>query len=304
MASFRLSTVRISSDSIRPTGMPVQLSTISAIAWPSTTGKISGCSPCSVRSLPSVRASLSALGLAASSACRRRAASAAAFVGRTRRPRSRPRTRVDLGHQLPLGLPALLELCQLRRLVLCARYPARRAVPRGRAPAAVSRSTISSSVSISAMRRRRSSIGAGIAVWLIADAGAGGVEQADRLVGQLAGRDVARRQAHRLAHRLVEDAHLVVLLQRRRPGRASSRSRPLLARLLDLHHLEAAGQRRVLLEVLLVLGPGRGRDGAQLAAGQGRLEQVGRVALPGLAAGADQRVRLVDEQDDRRGRLP
>ena len=58
----------------------------------------------------------------------------------------------------------------------------------------------------------------------------------------------------------------------------------------------------VLLEVLLVLGPGGRRDGAQLAAGQRRLEQVGRVALPGLPAGADHGVRLVDEQDDRRGR--
>ena len=35
----------------------------------------------------------------------------------------------------------------------------------------------------------------------------------------------------------------------------------------------------VVLEVLLVLRPGGGGDGAQLAAGQGRLEQVGRVAL-------------------------
>ena len=69
--------------------------------------------------------------------------------------------------------------------------------------------------------------------------------------------------------------------------------------LLDLDHLEAARQGGVLLEVLLVLRPGRGGDGAQLAAGQGRLEQVGGVALPGLPAGADHGVGLVDEQDDR-----
>ena len=55
---------------------------------------------------------------------------------------------------------------------------------------------------------------------------------------------------------------------------------PRLVRLLDLHHLKAARQRRVLLEVLLVLGPGRGRDRPQLAARQRRLEQVGGVALP------------------------
>ena len=42
------------------------------------------------------------------------------------------------------------------------------------------------------------------------------------------------------------------------------------------------------------------RDGAQRAARQRRLQQVGGVAGAGRAAGADQRVRLVDEQDDRR----
>ena len=51
----------------------------------------------------------------------------------------------------------------------------------------------------------------------------------------------------------------------------------------------------------LVLGPGGGGDGAQRTARQGRLEQIGGVALPGLAAGTDQRVRLVDEQDHRLG---
>jgi hypothetical protein len=51
--------------------------------------------------------------------------------------------------------------------------------------------------------------------------------------------------------------------------------------LLDLDHLEAAGQGGVLLEVLLVLGPGGGGDRAQLAARQGRLEQVGGVVLAG-----------------------
>ncbi len=68
---------------------------------------------------------------------------------------------------------------------------------------------------------------------------------------------------------------------------------------MQLHRLEAPGQCRVFLEVFLVLAPGRCSDGAQLAACQGRLEQIGRIAAAGLAAGANQRVRLVDEQDDR-----
>ena len=69
-------------------------------------------------------------------------------------------------------------------------------------------------------------------------------------------------------------------------------------RLLDLHRLEAPLEGRVLLEVFLVLGPGGGGDGAQLAAREGRLEQVGRVAAALRAAGADDGVRLVDEEDD------
>ena len=72
--------------------------------------------------------------------------------------------------------------------------------------------------------------------------------------------------------------------------------------LLDLDQLEAARQGGILFEVLLVLGPGGGGDGAQFAAGEGRLEQVGGVVLAGLAARADHGVGLVDEQDDRRGR--
>ena len=65
------------------------------------------------------------------------------------------------------------------------------------------------------------------------------------------------------------------------------------------HLLEAALQRRVLLDVLAVLVQ-RGRaDHAQLAAGQHRLEHVAGVhrALAGRA-GADDGVQLVDERDD------
>ena len=42
----------------------------------------------------------------------------------------------------------------------------------------------------------------------------------------------------------------------------------------------------------------------RVAARQRRLQQVGGVARAGLAAGADQRMRLVDEQDDRRAARP
>ena len=131
-------------------------------------------------------------------------------------------------------------------------------------------------------------------------AGTGGVDQADRLVRQLAGGDVASRQAHGLAHRFIEDAHLVMQLERGDEA-ANHGDRHLFARLLDLHRLEATGEGGVLLEILLVFGPGGGGDRAQLAAGEGRLQQIGGIVLAGLAAGADQRMGLVDEQDDRLG---
>ena len=67
---------------------------------------------------------------------------------------------------------------------------------------------------------------------------------------------------------------------------------------LDEHRLEAPRQRRVLLDVLAVLVE-RGRaDAVQLAARQRRLEHVGGVHRALGLAGADQRVQLVDEQDD------
>lgn len=56
--------------------------------------------------------------------------------------------------------------------------------------------------------------------------------------------------------------------------------------------------------MLLVFGPSGGGDGAQLAARQRGLEQIGCVAGASRATGADEGMRLVDEQDDRHfGRL-
>ena len=133
------------------------------------------------------------------------------------------------------------------------------------------------------------------------DARRGGVEQADRLVRQLPRRDVAVRQIDRGDDRGVGDAHLVVLLHR--PENAAQHvAAGRDVRLVDLDRLEAPGQRRILLDILPVLRPGGGGDGAQRAARERGLQQIGGVAGAGRAAGADQRMRLVDEQDDRRRR--
>ena len=79
---------------------------------------------------------------------------------------------------------------------------------------------------------------------------------------------------------------------------AEDRDRVLDRRLADEDRLEPAFEGGVLLDVLAVLVERRGADAAELAAGQGRLEQVGGVHRPLGLARADDQVQLVDEQDD------
>lgn len=69
-------------------------------------------------------------------------------------------------------------------------------------------------------------------------------------------------------------------------------------RLADLHRLEPALECGVLLDVLAVLVEGGGTDGLQLTAGQLRLEDAGGVDRALGGTGTDERVQLVDEQDD------
>ena len=65
-----------------------------------------------------------------------------------------------------------------------------------------------------------------------------------------------------------------------------------------LHGAEASRQRLVFLDVLLVLAQRRGADHAHFAAREHRLEDVGGVRRRAeRGAGADHRVRLVDEED-------
>ena len=87
--------------------------------------------------------------------------------------------------------------------------------------------------------------------------------------------------------------HLVALLQAAQDG-----DRVLDRRLADEDRLEAALERRVLLDVLLVLVERRRADAAQLAARERRLEHVRRVHRAFGRARADERVQLVDEEDD------
>ena len=122
------------------------------------------------------------------------------------------------------------------------------------------------------------------------------VDEVDGLVGQVAVGQVAPGQAHRGVNRRVGDAHAVVELERRYQAAQDRRGQRGL-RLVDGDQLEASAEAGVALDAPSVLGD-RGRaDAAQVAARQGGLQEIRRVAAARFAAGADQHVDLVDEQD-------
>src|SRR5690606_15519371 len=132
---------------------------------------------------------------------------------------------------------------------------------------------------------------------LDAEAAGGLVDEVDGLVGQEAVGDVAVGELGGGHDGAVGDAdavvHLVAVLDAAQDGDGV-----LDGRLLHEHHLEAPFERLVLLGVLPVLVERRRADGAELAAREGGLEDVGRVHRALGGAGPDERVDLVDEQDD------
>ena len=267
--------------------MPVHAATISATTWPSTCSGTIGSPPCSACSAATRSASLSRVACTSTgwpSSDGPRVVERFAQFG-------------DLGDDHALGFIARFVLRQLleRRVARAAQLAEPLVVRCAARCLALQRRDLRVDPLDALLRvvdrRRRRAVRE-------CDLRARGVEHADRLVRQLAAADVAMRQAHGLGDRVVEDPHVEVLLhQAGHP--AQHRGRERLARLFDLHDLEAPRERRVLLEVLLVFAPRRRGDRAQLAARERRLQQVRRVVLAGLAARADDRVRLVDEQDDR-----
>ena len=123
------------------------------------------------------------------------------------------------------------------------------------------------------------------------------VDEVDRLVGQEAVGDVAVGEHRRRDERRVADPDAVVCLvalleAAQDPDRVRDR------RLADEHGLEAPLERGVLLDVRAVLVERRRADRAQLAAGEHRLQQVAGRDRALRRARADDRVELVDEEDD------
>ncbi len=127
---------------------------------------------------------------------------------------------------------------------------------------------------------------------------AGGlVDEIDGLVGQLPAGDVTRGEFRRGHQRGVANANAMVDLVALFEA-AQDRNGVVQRRLAHHHGLEAPFECLVLLDVLAVLVERGGADAAQIPARQGRLEHVGGVHRALGPARADQRVQLVDEQND------
>ena len=130
-----------------------------------------------------------------------------------------------------------------------------------------------------------------------AHARAGLVDHVDGLVRKEAVLDVTVRHLHGCLERLVGEVHLMMRLVAIAQA-AQDADGLLLVGLADGDGLEAALERGVLLQMLAVLVDGRCADDLNLAARQRRL-QDGRGVDGALGrACADERVHLVDEQDD------
>ena len=127
-----------------------------------------------------------------------------------------------------------------------------------------------------------------------------GIQKTDRLVRQLPVGDVTFGEPNCRSEGLIQELNPMVLLKHRSDPTHHEDCLGLV-RLPYLDRLKAPSKRRVIFDVLLVLGPGCRGNGAQGAARQSRLEQVGRIARSLRAPRPDQRMRFINEEDDRFG---
>ena len=129
---------------------------------------------------------------------------------------------------------------------------------------------------------------------------AGLVEELDRLVGLIPAGQVLFGQLHRFPECIHRDPKRRVVLLYRRQTAFEDTERDLRRGRVDADQLEPPGQRAVGLDRVLVLGKRRAADTGNLAPRQDPFERLVRVAerpAP-VHARLEQRVHLVDEQDD------
>ena len=131
-----------------------------------------------------------------------------------------------------------------------------------------------------------------------ADSCPGGIQQINRFVRQLASGQIAARQAHGGLNGAVQHMYAVVLCI---AGLESPQHQAggIVIRLVDFHHLEAAFQRGVALNILFVFAPRGRRDGAQFAPCQRRFQQVRRIRAACLITRTDNGMGFINKQQYR-----
>ena len=132
---------------------------------------------------------------------------------------------------------------------------------------------------------------------LHAQGASGFVHQVNRLIGQKTVGDIAGGKFRRRYNGIIGDADAVMdfVFFLDAP---EDRDRVLDLRLRHVDRLEAPFQGRVAFDIFLVFFGRGGADRPQFAARQSRLKHIGRVHRSFRCAGADQRMQLVDKQDD------
>ena len=123
------------------------------------------------------------------------------------------------------------------------------------------------------------------------------VDDVNGLIGQEAVLNVAARKRHRGSQRILGVLDVVMLLVALLQA-MQNLERVGNGRLADVDRLEAALQRRVLLDVLAILVGGSRADHLNLATGQGRLQDGRGVDGTLRSTRTNDGVELVDEQDD------
>jgi len=169
------------------------------------------------------------------------------------------------------------------------------------APAADSRESTRSCVSKSVDLPRGVLDGRRRSVLPQGQARASRIQHADGFIGQLPPRQKTGGRAAPPPRRLRPECGPCVLLERGGDAPQHGHALGFLGS-STFHHLEAPRQRRVFLEILLILGPRGGGDGSQFRRAPAPVS-TGWPRHPGrLASRADHGVGFVDEQDDGSGR--
>ena len=127
--------------------------------------------------------------------------------------------------------------------------------------------------------------------------GCGLVNQVDRLVRKKTVGDIPARQNDSGVDRVVRNPDAMMLLVLLAD---SFQNEDCIRRARFVHHdlLETSGKRGILFDVLPVLVNRRGADNLHLSLGHKRLQYVRRVHCTFRVSRTDDRVKLVDEQDD------